>query len=69
MSEKELHCHGAFRNGPGDFEMALGFFEKEAIPVKELITNVFSFERAIDAWETTRRGEGIKDLIQGVGDL
>ncbi len=27
MSEKELHCHGAFRYGPGYYETALGFFE------------------------------------------
>jgi D-xylulose reductase len=68
MSEKELHCHGAFRYGPGDYEIALGFLEKGAIPVKELISKVFSFEKATEAWETTKRGEGIKNLIQGVQD-
>lgn len=68
MSEKELHCHGAFRYGPGDYEIALGFLEKRAIPVKELITKVFPFEKATEAWETTKRGEGIKTMIQGVQD-
>ena len=68
MSEKELHCHGAFRYGPGDYEIALGFLEKGAIPVKELITKVFPFENATEAWEATRRGQGIKNLIQGVQD-
>lgn len=66
MSEKELHCHGAFRYGPGDYEIALGFLEKRTIAVKELITKVFPFEKATEAWETTQRGEGIKNLIQGV---
>jgi D-xylulose reductase len=68
MSEKELHCHGAFRYGPGDYETALGFLEKGTIPVKELITKIFPFEKVTEAWETTKRGEGIKNLIQGVQD-
>ena len=68
LSEKELHCHGAFRYGAGDFEIALGFLEKGAIPVKELITKIFPFENAMEAWKTTKRGEGIKTLIQGIQD-
>ena len=68
MSEKELHCHGAFRYGPGDYETALGFLEKGAVPVKELITKVFPFEKVTEAWEATKRGEGIKNMIQGVQD-
>lgn len=68
MSEKELHCHGAFRYGPGDYETALGFLEKGVIPVKELITNIFPFEKTTEAWESTKRGEGIKNLIRGVQD-
>lgn len=68
MSEKELHCHGAFRYGPGDYETALGFLEKRTIPVKELITKVFPFEEATAAWDATKRGEGIKNMIQGVQD-
>jgi D-xylulose reductase len=68
MSEKELHCHGAFRYGPGDYETSLGFLERGIFPVKELISNVFPFEKTTEAWETTKRGEGIKNLIQGVQD-
>ena len=68
MCERELHCHGAFRYGPGDYETALGFLEKGIIPVKELITKIFPFENATKAWETTKRGEGIKNMIQGVQD-
>ena len=68
MCERELHCHGACRYGPGDYETALWFLENKMIPVKELITKVFPFEKAIEAWETTKRGEGIKNMIQGVQD-
>lgn len=66
MSEKELHCHGAFRYGPGDYEIALALLENRTIPVKDLITSVVPFEQATDAWEKTKRGEGIKNLIRGV---
>ena len=68
MSEKELHCHGAFRYGPGDYETALGLLENGSIPVKDLITSVVPFEQATQAWEKTRKGEGIKNLIRGVPD-
>lgn len=63
MSEKELHCHGAFRYGPGDYDIALGFLESRRIPVKDLISSVLPFKQAAEAWEKTRKGEGIKNLI------
>ena len=68
MSEKELHCHGAFRYGPGDYEIALGFLENQSIPVKDLITSMVPFEQVTQAWEKTKKGEGIKNLIRGVPD-
>ena len=68
MSEKELHVHGCFRYGPGDFELAIEMLEMRRIAVKELITAVFPFERTTEAWEQTKRGEGVKTLIRGVAD-
>jgi D-xylulose reductase len=46
--------------------MGLQFAVEGRIPVRQFITRVFPFERATEAWETTRRGEGIKTLIEGV---
>jgi D-xylulose reductase len=44
--------------------MGLQFAVEGRIPVKQFITKVLPFEKATEAWETTRRGEGIKALIE-----
>ncbi|KAF4210564.1 hypothetical protein CNMCM8980_003858 [Aspergillus fumigatiaffinis] len=64
VAEKEIVVKGCFRYGPGDFRMGLQFAVEGRIPVKQFITKVLPFERATEAWETTRRGEGIKTLIE-----
>jgi D-xylulose reductase len=33
-----------------------------------LISSVTPFEKATEAWEKTSKGDGIKNLIQGVQD-
>ncbi|GIK07319.1 hypothetical protein Aspvir_002981 [Aspergillus viridinutans] len=66
VAEREIVVKGCFRYGPGDFRMGLRFAVEGRIPVKQFITRVFPFEKATEAWETTRRGEGIKTLIEGV---
>lgn len=68
MSEKELHMHGCFRYGAGDFNLAVDLLRTGKVDVKRLITKVVPFERATEAWECTRKGEGIKTLIRGVED-
>ena len=68
MSEKELTMKGCFRYANGDFELALKMIGEGRIPVKDLITKQVEFAQATEAWETTRRGEGIKTLIRGVQD-
>ncbi|KOC15111.1 D-xylulose reductase A [Aspergillus flavus AF70] len=68
LSQKELHVHGCFRYGPGDYDLALKLITKGSIDVKRLITSVTPFEQAPQAWDKTARGEGIKNLIQGVQD-
>jgi D-xylulose reductase len=68
MSQKELMVRGCFRYGPGDYELALKFMEKKRIDVKPLISSVSKFEDATKAWEKTAKGEGIKNLIEGVQD-
>lgn len=57
---------GYFRYGPGDFKLEIELAVNEKIPVKKFITKVVPFEQVPKAWETTRRGEGIKTLISGV---
>ena len=65
LSEKELHMKGSFRYNAGDFDMAMYLLGSGKISLKELITAVEPFERATHAWERTRKGGGIKTLIQG----
>jgi D-xylulose reductase len=67
MSEKELHMHGAFRYNAGDFQVAMDMLEARATPLKSLISNIFDFEHATDAWEATKQGQGIKNMIRGYG--
>jgi D-xylulose reductase len=66
MSQKELVVRGCFRYGPGDYELAVSYLEKQLIDVKPLISSVTTFEDATQAWDKTARGEGIKNLIEGV---
>lgn len=65
VSENEIHVKGCFRYGPGDYKMALELALSGRVGLKALITKVVSFEDVVEAWETTRRGEGIKTLIRG----
>ena len=66
MSEKELHMHGAFRYTKADYDVAMNMLE--LVPVRDLISNVFPFEQTTAAWDATKNGEGIKNLIRAVGD-
>lgn len=68
MSEKELTMKGCFRYSSGDFKLALGLISEGKLSVKELITKKVEFGKAVEAWETTRKGEGIKTLIRGIRD-
>lgn len=67
MSEKELHMHGAFRYNQGDFKVAMDVLESGNLALKSLISNIFDFEQATDAWEATKQGRGIKNMIRGYG--
>lgn len=67
VSENEINVRGCFRYGPGDYKMALELALTGRIGLKALITKVVSFGDVVEAWETTRRGDGIKTLIRGPG--
>ena len=68
VSEKELTIKGHFRYMTQDFEMAIGLITRGAIDVNALISQEFAFENATDAWEATKNGNGIKNLIKGFQD-
>ncbi|GLA28800.1 GroES-like protein [Aspergillus phoenicis ATCC 13157] len=63
---KEVVVKGCFRYGPGDYKLGMQMAVEGRIPLKRFITKVVGFEDAVEAWETTARGEGIKTLIRGV---
>ena len=66
MSEKELMVRGCFRYSSGDYELAVSLLSKGTINVKSLISSISPFESTTLAWEKTKNGEGIKNLIRGV---
>ncbi|ETS82644.1 putative D-xylulose reductase A [Pestalotiopsis fici W106-1] len=65
VCERELSIKGCFRYGPGDFELAMSLVQRGRINLATLITGEFPFEKASEAWESTSRGEGIKNVIRG----
>ena len=65
VAEKELHVYGCFRYSAGDFEAALQMLATNQIDVKDLISAILPFDQATEAWERTRKGQGIKNLIRG----
>ncbi|OJJ65876.1 hypothetical protein ASPBRDRAFT_667180 [Aspergillus brasiliensis CBS 101740] len=68
LSEKELRVSGCFRYGSGDFTLAMALLSQKSVQLKPLISSITPFEQAPTAWEKTARGEGVKDLIEGVQD-
>jgi D-xylulose reductase len=68
LSEKELTMRGCFRYSAGDYELAMYLLDSKKVSVTDLISSVMDFEHTTDAWEKTRKGEGIKNLIRGPRD-
>jgi D-xylulose reductase len=68
LSNKELMFRGCFRYGAGDYELAVKLITKRLVDVKSMISSVTPFEDTIKAWEKTAKGEGVKNLIEGVKD-
>ncbi|KAJ5591936.1 uncharacterized protein N7459_002305 [Penicillium hispanicum] len=67
VAKSEITVKGCFRYGPGDYKMALEMALMGKIELRPLITKIVPFESVVDAWETAKRGQGIKTLIRGVG--
>ncbi|OQE10621.1 hypothetical protein PENFLA_c085G08448 [Penicillium flavigenum] len=64
VSENEITVKGCFRYGAGDFKLALEMAMLRNIDLKALITKSVPFGDIVEAWEATKRGEGIKTLIE-----
>ena len=66
VAAKEINIQGCFRYGPGDYKLAIKLVNQGIVKLKPLITSITPFKDAPLAWEKTARGEGVKNLIQGV---
>jgi hypothetical protein len=61
---KEIKVVGSFRYGPGDFTFAIALVARSVVNLRPLVTQRYSFERASEAFDTTRAG---RDLAGNVG--
>ncbi|KXJ87962.1 chaperonin 10-like protein [Microdochium bolleyi] len=68
ICEREITIKGCFRYGPGDFEIAMDLIARGRISLAGLVTGQYVFEKAWEAWESTGRGEGLKNVIAGPGE-
>lgn len=68
LAAKEAVLKGSFRYAQGDYALALKLVAEGKVDVKRLITKRFEFEQALEAFESVKRGEGIKVLINGPRD-
>ncbi|KAI3559710.1 hypothetical protein CABS01_14758 [Colletotrichum abscissum] len=68
LSEKELRVRGCFRYASGDYELALSLIAEGKVKPKAMLSSVTPFGTATLAWDKTARGEGVKNIIEGVRD-
>ncbi|KAH9943491.1 xylitol dehydrogenase [Epithele typhae] len=68
---KEVNFRGSFRYGPGDYQLAIALVAQGKIDLKPLVTHRFPFDKAAEAFQTTRDGKSpdgktvIKAVISG----
>ncbi|TGZ80278.1 xylitol dehydrogenase [Ascodesmis nigricans] len=68
VAAKEIVVKGSFRYAAGDYEEALRLVKDQLVDVRGLITHRFKFTEAVEAFETVKRGEGVKVIIEGARD-
>ncbi|KZL78371.1 xylitol dehydrogenase, partial [Colletotrichum incanum] len=68
LSEKELRARGCFRYGSDDYEQALSLITDGCVKVGALLSSIAPFDSATLAWDKTAKGNGIKNIIEGVRD-
>ena len=66
LSEKELCLRGCLRYTRKTFELALGILARHGLGkgLQDMITDEYPFEQAVEAWESTAQGDGIKNIIR-----
>ncbi|KAI0750744.1 xylitol dehydrogenase [Daedaleopsis nitida] len=68
---KEINFKGSFRYGPGDYALGIALVAQGKVDLKPLVTHRFSFDQAVQAFQTTRTGKSedgkpvIKAVISG----
>ncbi|TBU32833.1 xylitol dehydrogenase [Dichomitus squalens] len=68
---KEIDFKGSFRYGPGDYQLAIALVSQGRIDLKPLVTHRYSFDQAVEAFQSTRAGKSpdgkpvIKAVISG----
>ncbi|KAH9938211.1 xylitol dehydrogenase [Fomitopsis serialis] len=73
MLTKEITWKGSFRYGPGDYPLAIALAAQGKIDLKALVTHRYTFDEAVEAFQTTRLGKSadgkgvIKAVISGPG--
>lgn len=73
FSSRELTLLGSFRYGYGDYATSIKILEKNYANGKEnvqvdfekLITNVFPWKEAVEAYDFVRAGKAVKCIIDG----
>jgi D-xylulose reductase len=65
LCEREITAKCCFRYGAGYFDLGIHLVSQGKVQLSGLVTNIFPFELATGAWETAKRGEGTKTLIEG----
>lgn len=65
VAAKELVVKGSFRYGAGDYAESVRLVSEGLVKVEELVSHRFGFEECGEAFETVKRGEGVKVVIAG----
>jgi D-xylulose reductase len=63
---KEIRVVGSFRYGPGDFKFAVSLAERGVVDLRPLVTQRYSFEKALEAFNTTRAGKDLEGTVRSV---
>lgn len=68
VMERELTVKGSFRYSVDDYKYAVKLLDEGKINAKPLITHRFPFEKSVEAYKFSQKGESIKIMIEGPKD-
>jgi L-iditol 2-dehydrogenase len=67
ICDKEAVFRGSFRYGPGDYKLAIALVASGRVNLDGLVTRIFAFSEAREAFENVLQKHGIKSVICGPG--